>query len=56
MLKDEEMRSKSELYFGFFHTLINNVQKSMPQVEEDREEKLKKAKTLKDRRKAREQL
>ena len=54
MLKDEEMRTKSELYFGFFQTVINNVQKSMPKVEEDKEEKLKKAKTLKDRRKARE--
>ena len=49
MVKDLDMRSKSELFFSFFHTLIRNVHKSMPEVEEKKEKPRKKKTTIKDR-------
>ena len=50
IIKDEDMRTSSEIFFGFFTNLIWNVHKSMPKIDE---KKLvnKKSKSIKEKRK-----
>lgn len=47
MIKDNDVRSKSELFFGFFYEFFKNVQKSMPVIEEKKP--VVKKKTMKER-------
>ena len=39
MIKDQDMRIKSEKFFEFFKGVINNVQKSMPKIVEPKKKK-----------------
>ena len=50
MIKDNDVRSKSELFFGFFNEFLKNVQKSMPEIIEEKKPFVKK-KTMKERNK-----
>ena len=48
MIKDNDVRSKSELFFSIFHEFFKNVQKSMPVIIEEKKPVVKK-KTMKER-------
>ena len=50
MIKDEEMKGSSDLFFGFFTTLIKNVHRSMPKIEEKKDRPKKKV-IIKDKKK-----
>ena len=42
MIKDVDMRLKSENFFNFFQQIIGDVQKSMPVIKEPKKQKEKK--------------